>query len=849
MSKYFILGICILAVGPTLAQAAIIPLTSTSQIAGPTVAYNTPGANVVAETALYGVNLFVSNSFATASGISGLFTGNANAPIVPPGALSLGATAGPATYFHFSPQSGFNLNAIGLSATSGFTNASTTFRVFAANQALDSLQFDVTMTPTASGIAGLNGGAVFLGVSSTVPLTAFRVWQLDDGFGILDNLRLDVSPVPEPSSLVLAVCGAVGLLMVVRRRLAGALALVVACWAFSLSPVQAVTIPTVPVGNPGNAADTTGYGAVAYGYRIGTFEVTNAQYAEFLNSVATNPDSSNNNYSLFAVAMESDPRGGIDQTVVDVQGTAVLLRYSTKPNMADKPVNFVTWYDAARYVNWLNGTGTENGAYTLLGGTATPSNAGSITRDGAAKWFLPSEDEWYKAAYHDPTLAGGADDYWDYPTRSNIAPTSATAGATGNITNPGANVANYNLGADWNSEDGNVTAVGSAGPLSASYYGTYDQGGNVAEWNEATSSGGLARGLRQGSWMNAAPELASSFGDFGGAASEYPTIGFRVATVPEPASFVLAARGAIGFICVARRRRRRHCLAHCLIVGTAWLAFALPARAVTIPTVSVGNAGNAGDVQSQGTFGAVAYNYRIATHEVTVGQYADFLNAVAATDTYGLYDPNMATALYVAGIARSGASGSFSYSVIGSPNHPITYVSWGDAARFANWLHNGQPTGLQGPGTTETGAYTLNGATTNAALNAVTRNSGAVWFIPSENEWYKAAYHKNDGATGNYWDYPMSTDSEPYSDQPPGATPDNTRVGNFLKEDGLANGYDDGLAVTGTTNFDPSQNYLTDVGAYSLAPGPYGTFDQGGNVAEWNETRFGGGGGAGGTRR
>jgi hypothetical protein len=67
------------------------------------------------------------------------------------------------------------------------------------------------MTPTTSGIAGLNGGAVFLGVSSTVPLAAFRVWQLDDGFGVLDNLRLDVSPVPEPSTFLSAALGAVGL--------------------------------------------------------------------------------------------------------------------------------------------------------------------------------------------------------------------------------------------------------------------------------------------------------------------------------------------------------------------------------------------------------------------------------------------------------------------------------------------------------------------------------------------------------------------------------------------------------------------------------------------------------------
>src|SRR4029079_10773318 len=117
-----------------------------------------------------------------------------------------------------------------------------------------------------------------------------------------------------------------------------------------------------------------------------------------------------------------------------------------------------------------------------------------------------------------------------------------------------------------------------------------------------------------------------------------------------------------------------------------------------------------------------------------------------------------------------GPSGSYSYDVIGSPNHPVTYVSWGDAARFANWMHNGQPTGGQGPATTETGAYTLNGATTQVALSAVTRNPGSKWFIPTENEWYKAAYYQpaaSGGDADSYWAYPMKTYNLPYSDQPP----------------------------------------------------------------------------------
>src|SRR4029079_16543491 len=100
-------------------------------------------------------------------------------------------------------------------------------------------------------------------------------------------------------------------------------------------------------------------------------------------------------------------------------------------------------------------------------------------------------------------------------------------------------------------------------------------------------------------------------------------------------------------------------------------------------------------------------------YEVTVAQYAQFLNAVAATDSYGLYDVNMGSDPHIAGIVRNGSPGSYIYEVIGSRKKPIAYTTWGNAARFANWVNNGQTAGSQGPGTTETGAYQLNGATTD----------------------------------------------------------------------------------------------------------------------------------------
>ena len=123
-----------------------------------------------------------------------------------------------------------------------------------------------------------------------------------------------------------------------------------------------------------------------------------------------------------------------------------------------------------------------------------------------------------------------------------------------------------------------------------------------------------------------------------------------------------------------------------LVLGILALGTTLANATVNIDLVQVGNAGNAADTTG---YGAVTNPFAIGKYDVTVGQYTSFLNAVGATDTYGLYNTGMATDLNVAGISQSGSSGSYTYSVIGSANHPITYVSWFDAARFANWVANG----------------------------------------------------------------------------------------------------------------------------------------------------------------
>ena len=249
---------------------------------------------------------------------------------------------------------------------------------------------------------------------------------------------------------------------------------------------------------------------------------------------------------------------------------------------------------------------------------------------------------------------------------------------------------------------------------------------------------------------------------------------------------------------------------HTIIVAAiAGSVFALaPAKQVAMEWVPVGNAGNAND----GTgYGGVAYDYYIGKYEVTWTQYAAFLNAVATTDKYALYNVNMGSA--DGGITRAGISGSYIYSVkVDFGNRPAAYISWCDAIRFANWMTGGA---------TESGSYTITDggadsgkvAIPNAAQRAAWAAAGKTHvLLPSEDEWYKAACHKNDGVTGNYWYYPNGSNKPPTASTP----------ADQLKES------------PGSANYDNKVKATTEVGAYATAS-PYGTHDQGGNVYEWNE--------------
>ena len=250
-------------------------------------------------------------------------------------------------------------------------------------------------------------------------------------------------------------------------------------------PEGLTSVELVEVGQAGNVADAGGRGAVAYAFRIGRYEVTAAQWVEFLNQKAHNEADG----ALWNNDMDSMLSGPGPRCEIRREGEAGSYRYTVDPAHANRPVTHVSFLDACRFCNWLhNGQGdgdTETGAYTLSGYRGTDGRR--IRRNSGARFFVPTEDEWYKAAYYDPGKPGGAG-YWRYPTRSDDKPGNDPA--TRNAANT------FQDGADHGGTG--TTSVGhyrqAIGP-----HGTFDQAGNVFEWTDGLVTPFL-RTLRGGAW-------------------------------------------------------------------------------------------------------------------------------------------------------------------------------------------------------------------------------------------------------------------------------------------------------------------------------------------------------------
>lgn len=249
-------------------------------------------------------------------------------------------------------------------------------------------------------------------------------------------------------------------------------------------------IDWVTVGAPGNAPDTevmradrtTGYGSVPYMFEISKYLITNKQYATFLNAVARESDP----YLLYHPCLPSNACYAAGSGILRT-GEAGNYSYSVEPGRQRRPANYMNLFDTLRFANWMNngqgGPGTtEDGAYTLRGGTPVPTNAATIHRNPGAKIAVASENEWYKAAYYD----GKKHVYYDYPAGSNKPLTCALPGPKPNTGNCGLVTGqqdpdNPNF---WGRLD--VTDVG-AYTNSASPWGAFDMGGNLFQWTDTIS--------------------------------------------------------------------------------------------------------------------------------------------------------------------------------------------------------------------------------------------------------------------------------------------------------------------------------------------------------------------------
>ena len=354
------------------------------------------------------------------------------------------------------------------------------------------------------------------------------------------------------------------------RRLVAAM--LVAVSASRQLPAQ-VTFDWATVGNPGNAPDTlvmtkgavpdstTGYGSVGYTYQISKYDVTNAQYVQFLNAVDPAGSNTLRVYNTKMSDASANPAGlaytgGIDRNLAAGSGA----KYSTKAGQENAPAIWINWTSGARFVNWLaNGQGsgsTESGVYDMAVFTGN-SFATPPARANGATVFLPSEDEYYKAAYYDPTKSGTGG-YWQYGTQSDTAPSSVAPAGTSNSANIGAGTDGQSAGtlastmattgSTINTSVNYLTSVG-AYAAATSYYGLYDLDGLVYNWTESTrtSFGNQLPIYRGGSWRyNEGASGAAYRNVYSGAgATSYAWYGFRVAGLPSapPGTTVNVASG------------------------------------------------------------------------------------------------------------------------------------------------------------------------------------------------------------------------------------------------------------------------------------------------------------------
>jgi formylglycine-generating enzyme required for sulfatase activity len=286
--------------------------------------------------------------------------------------------------------------------------------------------------------------------------------------------------------------------------------------------VNQFTIGFVPISAATNP--TSGKGKVANAYQMGTCEITNSQWNKFRSSLG--------------VPVTGSPSSAYDM--------------SSQFTGANVPVNNVSWYEAAQFVNWLNTSTGHQAAYKFTGtqgasdytlavwSPAEADNGTNLYRHKDAFYYLPTENEWIKAACWNGTRL---------QTYSNASPDDLLAGSR-------PDQAKWNYYPSAGDEPWNV------GSGVQELNGTYDMMGNVWEWMESPyytgDYGDSWRTVRGGSYEDNTWSYLASYweGSYSGPSAESSRRGFRVASeVPEPSCVLLLLGG--GMMLLKSRRTWR----------------------------------------------------------------------------------------------------------------------------------------------------------------------------------------------------------------------------------------------------------------------------------------------------